>query len=103
MAVSSVTYCNDYNTAVYNLGVGENYPIIDIRLFARPSYAAGVFYGFIGFFTIQGLMSLMSVQLQLLLGYSSSQAGDMYLIMMLAGLPLAGFMYEISKNLTLDL
>jgi DHA2 family multidrug resistance protein len=77
---------------------GENYPIIDIRLFARPSYAAGVFYGFIGFFTIQGLMSLMSVQLQLLLGYSSSQAGDMYLIMMLAGLPLAGFMYEISKK-----
>ena len=76
----------------------ENYPIIDVRLFARPSYLAGVLYGFVGFFTIQGLMSLMSVQMQLLLGYSSSQAGDMYLIMMLAGLPIAGFMYEISKK-----
>ena len=77
----------------------QNYPIIDVRLFSRPSYAAGVVYGFVGFFTIQGLMSLMSVQMQLILGYSSSQTGDIYLIMMLAGLPLAGFMYEIAKKI----
>ena len=44
-------------------------------------------------------MSLLSVQMQLLLGYTSSLAGHVYLAMMVAGLPLAGFMYEISKKL----
>lgn len=78
---------------------GERHPIVDVRLFSRSSYAMGVFAGFVGFLTIQGLMSLLSVQMQLLLGYTSSLAGHVYLTMMIAGLPLAGFMYEISKRL----
>ncbi|AZG78932.1 MFS transporter [Methylocystis rosea] len=78
---------------------GERHPIVDVRLFSRSSYAIGVLSGFLGFFVIQGLMSLLSVQLQLLLGYTSSLAGHVYLAMMVAGLPLAGFMYEISKKL----
>lgn len=77
---------------------GERHPIIDVRLFSRSSYAVGVAAGFFGFLTIQGLMSLFSVQMQLLLGYTSSLAGHVYLAMMVAGLPLAGFMYEISKK-----
>ncbi len=77
---------------------GERHPIVDVRLFARSSYAIGVLCGFFGFLTIQGLMSLLSVQMQLLLGYSSSIAGHVYLAMMIAGLPLAGVMYEISKK-----
>jgi DHA2 family multidrug resistance protein len=77
---------------------GERHPIVDVRLFARSSYALGVACGFFGFLTIQGLMSLLSVQMQLLLGYTSSLAGNVYLTMMIAGLPLAGFMYEISKR-----
>lgn len=78
---------------------GEAHPLIDVQLFAKSSYFLGCLFGFIGFFVVQGIMSLMSVQMQLLLGYSSSTAGEVYLIMMLAGLPLAGFMYEISKLL----
>ena len=76
---------------------GESYPLINVRLFTKSSYFLGCIFGFIGFFVVQGLMSLLSVQMQLLLGYSSSTAGEIYLVMMLAGLPLAGFMYEISK------
>ncbi|WP_424362932.1 MFS transporter [Methylocystis parvus] len=76
---------------------GERNPIVDVRLFSRSSYAIGVACGFFGFLTIQGLMSLLSVQMQLLLGYTSSLAGNVYLVMMIAGLPLAGFMYAISK------
>lgn len=82
---------------------GARHPIIDVRLFARSSYAIGVACGFFGFLTIQGLMSLLSVQMQLLLGYTSSLAGHVYLTMMIAGLPLAGFMYEISKKLDVRL
>lgn len=82
---------------------GERHPIIDMRLFLRSSYAIGVLCGFMGFLTIQGLMSLLSVQLQLLLGYSSSLAGHVFLVMMIAGLPLAGFMYEISKKIDVRL
>ncbi len=77
---------------------GERQPIIDVRLFARSSYAIGVIGGFFGFLTIQGLMSLFSLQAQLLLGYTSSIIGHVYLAMMIAGLPLAGFMYEIAKK-----
>lgn len=77
---------------------GERHPIIDVRLFSRSSYVLGVASGFFGFLTIQGLMSLLSVQMQLLLGYTSSIAGHVYLAMMIAGLPLAGVMYEISKK-----
>jgi len=76
---------------------GETHPLIDVKLFTKSTFFLGCLFGFIGFFVIQGIMSLLSVQMQLLLGYSSSTAGEMYLIMMLAGLPLAGFMYEISK------
>ncbi len=82
---------------------GERHPIIDIRLFARSSYALGVASGFFGFLTIQGLMSLLSVQMQLLLGYTSSIAGHVYLAMMIAGLPLASVMYEISKKIDVRL
>lgn len=76
---------------------GEQHPIIDVKLFSKSTYLLGCLFGFLGFFVVQGIMSLMSVQMQLLLGYSSSTAGEIYLVMMLAGLPLAGFMYEISK------
>ncbi|WP_144259636.1 hypothetical protein [Methylocystis sp. ATCC 49242] len=78
---------------------GERHPIVDVRLFSRSSYAIGVLSGFLGFLVIQGLMSLLSVQMQLLLGYTSSLVGHIYLAMMVAGLPLAGFMYELSKKL----
>jgi DHA2 family multidrug resistance protein len=78
---------------------GEAHPLIDVKLFSKSTYFLGCLFGFLGFFVVQGIMSLMSVQMQLLLGYSSSTAGEIYLVMMLAGLPLAGFMYEISKLL----
>jgi len=82
---------------------GERHPIIDVRLFTRSSYTVGVACGFFGFLTIQGLMSLFSVQMQLLLGYTSSLAGHVYLVMMIAGLPLAGFMYALSKAIDVRL
>lgn len=82
---------------------GERHPIIDVRLFSRSSFAIGVACGFFSFLTIQGLMSLLSVQMQTLLGYTSSIVGHVYLVMMIAGLPFAGFMYEISKKLDVRL
>lgn len=82
---------------------GQRHPVLDMRLFARPTYAIGVLSGFFGFLVVQGLMSLMSVQMQLLLGYSSSLVGHVYLAMMMAGLPFAGFMYEIAKRLDVRL
>jgi MFS transporter, DHA2 family, multidrug resistance protein len=82
---------------------GERHPLIDVRLFSRSSYAIGVASGFFGFLTIQGLMSLLSVQMQMLLGYTSSTVGHVYLVMMIAGLPFAGFMYEISKKIDVRL
>jgi DHA2 family multidrug resistance protein len=82
---------------------GERHPIVDVRLFSRSSYAIGVACGFFGFLTMQGLMSLLSVQMQLLLGYTSSLVGHVYLTMMIAGLPLAGIMYEISKKVDVRL
>lgn len=82
---------------------GERHPIIDVRLFSRSNYAIGIFSGVVGFLVIQGLTSLFSVQMQLLLGYTSSMTGHVYLVMMIAGLPLAGFMYEISKRVDVRL
>ncbi len=78
--------------------LGERHPAIDVRLFAQRNYAIATFCSVVGFFVIQGLLSLLIVQLQLLLGYSSTLAGGVYLSMLLLSVPTAAIVHELCKQ-----
>jgi MFS transporter, DHA2 family, multidrug resistance protein len=67
--------------------LGERHPALDIRLFVHRNYAIAMICSLLGFLSIQGLVSLMTGQLQVLLGYSSSLAGLVFLAMILLSLP----------------
>lgn len=79
--------------------LGERRPAMDLRLFAHRNFSVGLLCLALGFFSIQGLLSLFVVQLQLLLGYSSELAGLVFLPMILLGMPLIAVMHEIAKRL----
>jgi MFS transporter, DHA2 family, multidrug resistance protein len=53
----------------------------------------------LGFLSIQGLLALFVVQLQTLMGYSSTLAGMVFLPMILLGVPMIAVMHEIAKRL----
>jgi MFS transporter, DHA2 family, multidrug resistance protein len=78
--------------------LGERHPAIDVRLFGGRNYSVATFCSVVGFFVIQGLLSLLIVQLQLLLGYSSSLAGGVYLSMLLLSVPSAAIVHELCKK-----
>jgi MFS transporter, DHA2 family, multidrug resistance protein len=67
--------------------LGERHPAIDVRLFAHRNFTIAIICSMLGFLTIQGLVSLFVVQLQLLLGYSSSLAGFVFMSMILLATP----------------
>ncbi len=79
--------------------LGERRPAMDLRLFAHRNFAIGLLCLGLGFLSIQGLLSLFVVQLQLLLGYSSELAGLVFLPMVLLGMPLIAVMHEVAKRL----
>ncbi|BFU88816.1 MAG: multidrug export protein EmrB [Nitrospira sp.] len=79
--------------------LGERRPAIDLRLFAHRNFSIGLLCLGLGFLSIQGLLSLFVVQLQLLLGYSSELAGLVFLPMLLLGMPMIAVMHEIAKRL----
>ncbi|HTV32669.1 MAG TPA: MFS transporter [Methylocella sp.] len=83
--------------------LGERNPILDLRLFAYRNYTISVICSVAGFLVIQGLLSLFSVQLQVLLGYSSSLAGIVYLSMMLLSFPLVMVLHEICQRVDVRL
>jgi DHA2 family multidrug resistance protein len=78
--------------------LGERHPVFEIRLFARRNFAVGTLCLVTGFLLIQGLMSMFTVQLQLLLGYSSSLGGLAFLAMVLLAVPVAVIMHKFSSN-----
>jgi len=78
--------------------LGERHPVLDLRLFADRNFTIGVICLVVGFFSIQGLLTLLIVQIQLLLGYSSLLAGLALLPMVLLGAPMIVVMHELSKR-----
>lgn len=79
--------------------LGERHPAVDLRLFARRNVAVGVICLTVGFLSIQGLLALFIVQLQVLMGYSSYLAGMVFLPMVLLGAPAIVMMHELCKRL----
>lgn len=78
--------------------LGERHPAVDVRLFAHRNFAIGVICLTAGFLSIQGLLALFIVQLQVLLGYSSFLAGLVFLPMVLLGAPAIAVMHELCKR-----
>ena len=76
----------------------ERHPAVNLRLFAHRNFAIGVICLTVGFLSIQGLLALFVVQLQLLMGYSSFLAGMVFLPMLLLGVPAAMVMHELCKR-----
>lgn len=73
-------------------------PFLDIRLFGRRNFTIGLIGLFVGFLCFQGLLSLLIVQLQLALGYSSFLAGLVFLPMAIFAKPMAGVFHEVAKR-----
>ncbi|GMV51864.1 DHA2 family efflux MFS transporter permease subunit [Nitrospirales bacterium NOB] len=77
--------------------LGERHPILDLRLFLHRNFLIGVISLTLGFFAVQGLLSLLIVQIQLLLGYSSKLAGLALLPLVLLGAPVIAVMHYLCK------
>jgi len=75
------------------------HPAFDIRLFAHRNFTIGVICLSVGFLSLQGLLSMLIVQLQVLLGYSSFLAGMVYLPMILLAVPVTLAMHKLPKSL----
>lgn len=74
------------------------HPFLDIRLFAQRNFAIGTVVLFFGFMFFQGLLSLLVVQLQLTMGYSSFLAGLVFMPMAIFAKPMAGGFHRIVKH-----
>jgi DHA2 family multidrug resistance protein len=83
--------------------LGERHPVIDIRLFSHRNYAVATFCSVIGFLFIQGMLSVFVGQLQLLLGYTSSAAGVVYLTMAVLAVPLVSVVHLLLRRIDLRL
>ena len=81
---------------IWNLG--QRQPFVDLSLFAQRNFSIGVLCLFGGFLFFQGLLSLLIVQLQLAMGYSSLLAGLVFLPMAVFAKPMAGVFHEIVKR-----
>jgi DHA2 family multidrug resistance protein len=83
--------------------LGERRPAVDLRLFRHRNFVIGLLCLSLGFLSIQGLLALFVVQLQVLMGYSSSLAGMVFVPMILLGVPLIAVMHEVAKRLDVRL
>jgi len=83
--------------------LGEEHPAVDVTLFRHRNFVIGLVGLAAGFFSLQGLLSLFIVQLQLLMGYSSTLAGLVFLPMILLGAPVICAMHELSKRVDVRL
>ena len=79
--------------------LGERRPAVDLKLFRHRNFTIGLVCLALGFLSIQGLLALFVVQLQTLMGYSSTLAGMVFLPMILLGVPVIAVMHEIAKRL----
>lgn len=78
--------------------LNTKHPFVDLTLFAHRNFTIGVLIMFTGFLCFQGLLSLLIIQLQLSLGYSSWLAGLVFLPMAIFAKPVAGVFHEIVKR-----
>ncbi|MGH7233448.1 MAG: DHA2 family efflux MFS transporter permease subunit [Nitrospiraceae bacterium] len=78
--------------------LAEEHPAVDLSLFRHRNFVIGLIGLAAGFFSLQGLLSLFIVQLQLLMGYSSTLAGLVFLPMILFGTPVICVMHELAKR-----
>jgi MFS transporter, DHA2 family, multidrug resistance protein len=83
--------------------LGERRPAFNMRLFIHRNFSIGVIGLSVGFLSIQGLLSLLIVQLQVLLGYSSFLAGMVFLPMILLAAPVTALMHILPKELDVRL
>ncbi|MGR8929919.1 MAG: DHA2 family efflux MFS transporter permease subunit [Gammaproteobacteria bacterium] len=74
------------------------HPFLDIRLFSERNFTISVIALFFGFLMFQGLLSMLIVQVQVTLGYSSLLAGLIFLPMAIFAKPMAGIFHEIIKR-----
>ena len=81
---------------IWELSVRQ--PFLDIRLFKQRNFTIGVITLFCGFLMFQGLLSMLIVQVQVTLGYSSLLAGLIFLPMAIFAKPMAGVFHEIVKR-----
>jgi DHA2 family multidrug resistance protein len=77
---------------------GERRPAIDVRLLFYRNFTIATVCSVAGFLVIQGLLSFFIVQLQILLGYSSSLAGLVYISMIFLSVPLAAIIHELCRK-----
>jgi len=78
--------------------LSQRRPFLDIGLFTHRNFSIGVIILFMGFLMFQGLLSMLIVQLQLSLGYSSYLAGLVFLPMAIFAKPIASVFHEIIKH-----
>ncbi|QGM48118.1 MFS transporter [Methylocystis heyeri] len=83
--------------------LGERNPALDLRLFRNRNYAIATFSSVFGFLVIQGLLSILVSQLQVLNGYSSSLAGLVYLLMFAVAGPIVAILHELNKTVDVRL
>ncbi len=83
--------------------LGERHPVLDLRLFWHRNYAIATFCSVFGFLIIQGLLSMLVSQLQILNGYSSSLAGMAYLLMFVVAGPMVAILHELNKTVDVRL
>jgi len=81
--------------------LGERHPVLDIRLFRHRNYAVATFCSLLGFLVIQGTLSVFIGQLQTLLGYTSSLAGMVYLLMAVLAAPLVSVVHLLIRRMDL--
>jgi MFS transporter, DHA2 family, multidrug resistance protein len=79
--------------------LGERHPVIDLRLFGYRNYAVATICSVLGFLFIQGTLSVFVGQLQLLLGYTSSGAGIVYLSMAVLAFPLVSVVHLLVRQI----
>lgn len=75
--------------------LGERHPVLNIRLFAHRNFSVATICSMLGFLSIQGLFSIFVTQAQLLLGYSSTLAGLVYVGLIPFAVPLVAIAHKL--------
>ncbi len=78
--------------------LGERYPLLNLRLFARRNFAIGTIGLSVGFLLMYGLLSVLLVRLQSVSGYTSFLAGAVLVPLLFFAKPMAGFFHLIAHR-----
>jgi len=75
--------------------LAERSPLLDLRLFARRNFAIGSIMLSLSFMLMYGLLSVLLVRLQVVVGYTSFLAGSVLLPLVFLAKPMASVMHRI--------